>query len=635
MTVLYVKLAAVNFAATLFDTEDLATIRGASSAALRLIPALADHLEATYRPEGVRVDRLSASASEAVICWSTGPPTGTGRVPFPPTPRGKNEKNWRRGLEKALEAGDPEAAVEALWRKEGGERLQRRGGVLYPLGLLLEWVRNRSAAKPSGAPADPLGPLEGALDDTIAAFLTNPREPAWKQLCVLHASWRSTRDDLANALVALDNRLRTRQLERWSLPPPPLATGLLPAARAVCALTGVHPADPVRSPNYEPRSASVIARRRSGVAQKQGFYADRLTRAAEHADGLAADRDGLDSAVRAIASDAARTLRDRGRRPVADPIGFARHFADIVDDPPAHVPVGIRGELAVVALDGNEFGKRRDERARHGFEAYRRFSRWLEVLGGLLLADLLDWMEAHPDMTVATVPDPEEDEARRRLRFETLLWGGDEMLFVLPAWAVLDFLARLETSLGRWREPESGGRALTFAIGVAVGAHKTPIRELRAAALALCTLAKGDRQMSRVQIARLRGLDAADLERDGVRAARFGRADDADAWSLALVGIGDTVRAAAGLLARTGRSQLHRWLRAAARDGLLGATGAEAVARRDAMRARLRDLGLADADLAILTDDRLGRGSRYPLLPLRQLLELADLLEASRLGRTP
>lgn len=56
--VLYAKLAAVDFVATLFDTEDLATIRGASAAALRLVPALADHLEATLRPEDVRVDRL-------------------------------------------------------------------------------------------------------------------------------------------------------------------------------------------------------------------------------------------------------------------------------------------------------------------------------------------------------------------------------------------------------------------------------------------------------------------------------------------------------------------------------------------------------------------------------------------------
>jgi hypothetical protein len=634
VTVLYAKLAAVDFAATLFDTEDLATIRGASVAALRLVTALADHLEATLRPEDVRVDRLYASASEAVIRWSTEPRAG--RSDWPSTPRGKNEKNFRRALEKALEAEDPEAVVEALWRKEGGERLVRRRGVPYPLDILVEWVRGRVAARSAPPALDPLETVEAGLDDRIATFLANPREPAWKHLCVLHASWRSTRDGLPNALVALDNRLRTRQLERWSLPPPPVAEGLLPAARAVCALTRVHPAGPVRSPNDEPRSASVIARRRSGIAQKQGFYEGQLARAAAHAEALAADPGELDPTVAAAATKAAETLCDRRTRLAAAPIGFARHFADIVDGPPAHVPVGIRGELAVVALDGNEFGKRRDERARHGFDDYRRFSRWLEVLGGLLLADLLDWMEAHPDMTVASAADAEEDEARRRLRFETLLWGGDEMLFVLPAWAVLDFLARLETSLERWREPESGSKALTFAIGAAVGRHKTPIRELRACAETLCTLAKGDRQVSRMQIATLRGLDGADLEVDGMRPARLGRtaADDADAWSLALVGIGDTVRAAARLLARTGRAQLHRWLRAAARDGLLGASDAEARARRDAMLVRLRDLGLADPDLAVLTEDRLGRGSRYPLLPLRQLLELADLVEASRLGRT-
>jgi len=62
----------------------------------------------------------------------------------------------------------------------------------------------------------------------------------------------------------------------------------------------------------------------------------------------------------------------------------------------------------------------------------------------------------------------------KTLRFETLLWGGDEAKLVLPAWKVPDLLKLL---LEDMNDPEwkFGSTVLTNGIGILVCHAKTPI----------------------------------------------------------------------------------------------------------------------------------------------------------------
>jgi predicted deacylase len=81
-------------------------------------------------------------------------------------------------------------------------------------------------------------------------------------------------------------------------------------------------------------------------------------------------------------------------------------------------------------------------------------------------------------------------------------------------------------------------------------------------------------------------------------------------------------------LRRVGRSQLHRQLRAAEAQGYLASGSDEAKTAAAAMRERLEQLGIVAEETALLADDRLAAGSRVPFLPLVQLVELGDFIEA-------
>jgi hypothetical protein len=172
----------------------------------------------------------------------------------------------------------------------------------------------------------------------------------------------------------------------------------------------------------------VIARRAHGQAERAGFY-----------------------------------RRADGRR-----LEVCQNLQDMVLRPPRGLPVSVRGKLAYVYADGNRFG------AIRAAVGTREFARQLVAYQEPLLRRITAWLRdglAADDLARAA-PIGTAGQAR----FETLLWGGDEFLFVVPAWLGMLFLGQAVSAMKGWR---IGGHDLTFAFGMAICDVKAPVRQAR------------------------------------------------------------------------------------------------------------------------------------------------------------
>jgi hypothetical protein len=172
------------------------------------------------------------------------------------------------------------------------------------------------------------------------------------------------------------------------------------------------------------------------------------------------------------------------------------------------------------------------------------------------------------DQAVATPPD-----GQPRVRFETLMWGGDEVCFVMPSWLALDFAARFFeiVATDEWRVGPAHDQRLTFSAGLLIASYKTPIRSSRRFVSGLADMAKGsgERLRNKLSVEVLEGLE---IQADDAMATRratlgfgSGRGEDfvLDAGHLT-----NTLGRIAALKADNGlpRSQLSRWLQIAVQD---------------------------------------------------------------------
>lgn len=269
-------------------------------------------------------------------------------------------------------------------------------------------------------------------------------------LAPLHAGDPAAQED---ALLVAEARNRAAQLRAFTVTVPRAdALALMPDAfdHARQAETSIQTAA-----GRLPVSYSVKARRAFGQSQRSGFYRD------------------YDAGGRSL--------------PVCN------SFQDIVADPPRGLPISVRGKLAFLYGDGNGFG-----RVRRAIGA-QRFADGLATLQAGFLRRLTAWLR-----------DGVESRDERRAvalrdgwaaRFETLLWGGDDFLFVMPAWLALPVLAEAEAATRDW---SVGGHRLAIDFGLAICDRKTPVRTASATARDLCDAAKaadpGGQSQSRAAI---------------------------------------------------------------------------------------------------------------------------------------
>lgn len=149
------------------------------------------------------------------------------------------------------------------------------------------------------------------------------------------------------------------------------------------------------------------------------------------------------------------------------------------------------GKIAFIYMDGNKFTKIRDQKVDND-EKLTEFDKTVQDnFRNPMLAALISEMQK-ADQTDSTYwfhdKDAKKKEEEYKLRLETLLWGGDELEWVVPAWNGWEVLNRFyELS----KSVEFHGIPLTHGAGIVFCHHTAPILEIRQMAHDLADMAKG------------------------------------------------------------------------------------------------------------------------------------------------
>ncbi|HSY50725.1 MAG TPA: hypothetical protein VLC46_18105 [Thermoanaerobaculia bacterium] len=198
-------------------------------------------------------------------------------------------------------------------------------------------------------------------------------------------------------------------------------------------------------------SASVAARRTFGRGQKKAFYEEELQRLARAIIENDPSAEEESEAVRQLARSVAA-------------MDFTNDLETLADN---GTPRSLDGKIAVVYFDGNKFGRIQKGCKRPDLEA---FDRTVKRYRGQALQRLLQSIVDAPDGWLAG----------EEIRLETLLWGGDELIWVVPAWKGWSVL-RLFYEVSRdWRfNPETKPvEPLTHAGGVVFCHRVAPIHRM-------------------------------------------------------------------------------------------------------------------------------------------------------------
>lgn len=443
-----------------------------------------------------------------------------------------------------------------------------RGG-----GLLLLEAAQRVLALDEGLAKVGMGASSGlysflAADDR-EALARRRRVAAWLRgdeqlrhatfvVDVLRASGDFQRDK--ESLLALN---RWRQMAAPSVAmPAPAADGAEP-----CALDRLRPAR-ARRIHDGAVSESAWQRREHGRERKQTFYRDET---------------GIDVTA-----------------------GFSLSLEDLARDPSRG---NLDGKMAVIYLDGNAFGRLNPHVASP--DDQRALDAYLQGERRAVLRQIVE--------RALELPALSEGE-HGRLRLETLLWGGDEIAWVVPAWAgwwVVDLFFR--------REWHYQGERLTHACGVIFCHHKAPIHRMRALAEDLAGLAKAkSRDEDLVAYEVLESYDDVGESLERYRGERCPKGIDATKLVLDPRRIQSAVRAFTRLRGELPARQLH-----AAAQALTG----EARQKPPSPRARVEPW--LPESLRPALEELLGAlgaigGERVAWFHLSQLRDYLEGIEASR-----
>ena len=124
----------------------------------------------------------------------------------------------------------------------------------------------------------------------------------------------------------------------------------------------------------------------------------------------------------------------------------------------------LNGKVAVIHIDGNRFGTLQSKYC-GDVPSQRAFDKYLKI-------QRLRWLRGHLDRTMAREGWFHGNE----YRFETLLWGGDEVVIVVPAWQGWDTLRGYFEASKDW---EFAGQPLTHRAGMVFCHAKASIHRSR------------------------------------------------------------------------------------------------------------------------------------------------------------
>ena len=373
-------------------------------------------------------------------------------------------------------------------------------------------------------------------------------------------------DTSGRAEMVAEARNRTRQFRQWTV-----ADCAVSGAWRQDSLDGRRPADPRCSDTKGPLSPASSARRTYGRQMRKGVFA-KLS---------------------------AQVLPERVR--------FCESFEDLVSNPPSELSISARSKMAVIHLDGDGFGA-----AAAALNDPVRFASEIAERTDLILAALVK------DALAQEAADGRNLDPV--LRMEVLVWGGDDITLVVPAWRVISTLKAFFAASADWA---ICGKPLGFTGGAIVASYKAPVRRLVQLAGEAVDLAKasGTRGSCTVDI-----FESASPPEDGLSAHRARVWGSASAADLALPG--DRLGALVQVLARW-RGEAGRLYPSRARlYSLLSSGMPEADLLTALGRDEVRVLGVARDEAGDLIDDlRLpshGNARRSVMTDLRLVCDLWD-----------
>lgn len=148
-------------------------------------------------------------------------------------------------------------------------------------------------------------------------------------------------------------------------------------------------------------------------------------------------------------------------------------FEELTGDP---FQGDLHHKLALIYVDGNGFGKIQEALCTTE-SAQREFDKVVRELRTNLLAAFVNSIKGQRHWMT--------DEGRYRI--ETLLWGGDEIVWVVPAWQGWNALLLFYEHTRNWKFRET---RLTHSAGIVFAGKSSPIQRVRALAERLAGLAK-------------------------------------------------------------------------------------------------------------------------------------------------
>ncbi|HGG60553.1 MAG TPA: hypothetical protein ENK26_11685 [Gammaproteobacteria bacterium] len=143
----------------------------------------------------------------------------------------------------------------------------------------------------------------------------------------------------------------------------------------------------------------------------------------------------------------------------------------------------LNNKMAVIYIDGNDFGAKR--KTLETANDYREFDQAILSARKNFLIHLFKTWGGQEAFLNREIDAPEDRENEPHCRFELLQWGGDELLFIVPAWLGFPILRQFFQTPFEWN-----GKPLTHAAGMALCSIKTPISRAQALAIELAEWCK-------------------------------------------------------------------------------------------------------------------------------------------------
>jgi hypothetical protein len=331
------------------------------------------------------------------------------------------------------------------WLVDDTEDLStRRGGSLLALDLI-EYVKTTFASSleaiSTGASIGIFQVSAGNNLKPLQNLVDKVNESLAKHVLFGHATWSVATvggEDFKPAEETLIFSNRWQQMQSLSFSP----EGLFGATPSINACTK----DLLRPAIDGKFSASTKAKRADGLKKKRAFYKSQLG----ELDPMVARY--ITGSNTLMAWDLEQVASDPGKR-----------FGNLGD------------KIAVFYADGNSFGEIAQSastaKALSDWDTYIKRER-RKMLGQVF--------------ELVSSPTARSNEDESEVRLETLLWGGDEIMFVVPAWLGLRLAEQFFTSTKDWQweykkpsKPEPLMRNLTHSCGLVFCKNSAPISTIQ------------------------------------------------------------------------------------------------------------------------------------------------------------